>query len=77
MEHKQKNTFQKTILMAIHRGKTKIWEYLDDDKMNRAFLNAQAIRKSKRIEIQTGEAEWNFNPYTTIDKLVKVILKRK
>lgn len=72
-----KKYLSKNYIKGYAPGKTKIWEHLDDIKMNRAFLNAQTIRKSKRIELQPGEAEWNFNPYTTIDKLVKVILKRK
>lgn len=72
-----KKYLSKNYIKGYTLGKTKIWEFLDNDKMKRAFKNAQSIRKTKRIELQTGKEEWNLNPYTTIDKLIKVILKRK
>lgn len=72
-----KKYLAKHYIKGYKPGKTKVWEYLDDNKRKRAFKNAQAIRKSKKGELLSGSQEWDLNPYTTIDKLIETILKQK
>ena len=72
-----KKYLSKNYITGYKPGKTKIWEFLDDNKMEKAFKNAKLLRNSKINEQKSGTQEWDLNPYTTIDKLIKIILTRK
>lgn len=57
-------------------GKTNIWEILDKNQLEKAYKNANHIRKSAKNEIAIGKNIWELNPYTNMDVLLDFLFQK-